>query len=83
MDLGIYQHYKGGFYLVIGIAEHTETGQTLVIYVSLDATREGLRMRARPMHGPDGFLVPPSAVMSTDPNPPSYRFRYVGLEVPQ
>lgn len=30
-----YRHYKGNFYKVIGIAEHTETSEVLVIYASL------------------------------------------------
>ena len=30
---GIYQHYKGGLYKVIGIASHSETLEKLVIYV--------------------------------------------------
>ena len=32
---GIYQHYKGGLYKVIGIASHSETLEKLVIYISL------------------------------------------------
>jgi hypothetical protein len=33
--LGIYQHYKGKKYLVLGVARHTETAELLVVYVSL------------------------------------------------
>ena len=32
---GIYQHYKGVLYKVIGIASHSETLEKLVIYISL------------------------------------------------
>ncbi|MDQ3008172.1 MAG: DUF1653 domain-containing protein [bacterium] len=32
---GVYQHYKGNKYLVIGIAKHSETKEDLVVYVSL------------------------------------------------
>lgn len=33
--LGIYQHYKGKKYLVLGVARHTETAELLVLYVAL------------------------------------------------
>ena len=32
VELGIYRHYKGGFYVVLGVAPHTETGEELVFY---------------------------------------------------
>lgn len=35
LELGIYQHYKGNKYLVLGIAKHSETKEDLVVYVSL------------------------------------------------
>jgi hypothetical protein len=35
MLLGLYKHYKGGRYFVIGIARHTETLEELVVYQSL------------------------------------------------
>lgn len=31
--VGVYEHYKGGRYTVIGIATHEETGELLVIYI--------------------------------------------------
>lgn len=31
-----YKHYKGGSYLVHYLAKHTETGEDLVVYESLD-----------------------------------------------
>jgi hypothetical protein len=32
---GMYQHFKGGFYEVLGVADHAETGKRLVVYRSL------------------------------------------------
>jgi hypothetical protein len=33
---GIYQHYKGGYYTVLGVGKHTESGQLLVTYIDAD-----------------------------------------------
>lgn len=33
---GKYRHYKGGTYIVISLAHHTETNELLVIYQSLE-----------------------------------------------
>ena len=35
MKLGKYQHYKGNFYRVIGIAKHSETLEDIVVYEPL------------------------------------------------
>lgn len=29
---GLYRHFKGGEYLVLGVAIHSETGEKLVVY---------------------------------------------------
>jgi len=35
---GQYQHYKGGQYRVVGLARHSETLETLVVYEALYGT---------------------------------------------
>lgn len=57
MRAGLYRHYKGGLYQLIGIGEHTETGERMVCYVSL-AELPGCRLRIRPLEGPDGWSTP-------------------------
>ncbi|MBU2562067.1 MAG: DUF1653 domain-containing protein [Nanoarchaeota archaeon] len=42
---GKYRHFKGGVYEVLDTAVHTETGETLVIYQSL----ENNKVWARPL----------------------------------
>ncbi len=32
---GIYQHYKGGYYELVGVAHHSDTKEKMVVYKSL------------------------------------------------
>lgn len=32
LPVGLYRHYKGGDYEVLGVATHSETGESLVVY---------------------------------------------------
>lgn len=69
---GKYQHYKGKFYQVIGVARHSETLEELVVYQALYDSKEfganSLWVRPKKMFMEtvvvDGKKVP--------------RFRYVG-----
>ncbi len=45
LALGRYRHYKGGDYTVMGVAQHSETGEALVVY--------------RPEYGERGLWVRP------------------------
>ncbi len=36
IELGLYEHYKGGSYEVIGVANHSETPEKMVVYKHLD-----------------------------------------------
>lgn len=62
IKLGRYKHFKGGDYLVLGEATHSETKELLVVYRDLNKDK---RMWARPkkqfleeveFDGPDGKL---------------------------
>jgi len=44
LTLGIYKHYKGNDYVVIGVAQHSETKEELVVYRALSGER-GLWVR--------------------------------------
>lgn len=40
VKLGIYRHYKGNFYLVLGIGRNSETLEEYVIYMALYDSKE-------------------------------------------
>jgi len=47
LQAGVYQHFKGGYYLVLGVARHSETEEMFVVYVPL-GVRPGPRITVRP-----------------------------------
>lgn len=69
MKTGIYRHYKGKNYLVLGKARHSETQELMVVYVPMYET-DGPGMAVRPYSmfietvKIDGKLIP--------------RFQYIG-----
>lgn len=49
---GVYEHYKGEKYLVLGVARHTETGELMAVYVplyELPGGGDGVQMAVRPL----------------------------------
>jgi len=48
MKTGRYRHYKGGEYVVIGVARHSETNEELVVYRP-DYGERGLWVRPKEM----------------------------------
>lgn len=50
LKLGVYEHYKGHKYLVIGQAKHSETMEDMVVYVCLyENTRTPQHLWVRPL----------------------------------
>ncbi len=48
MKLGLYKHYKGNIYEVIGIAKHSETLKEMVVYKAT-YQKEGENLWVRPL----------------------------------
>lgn len=64
LEKGLYRHYKGKYYEVIGVAKHSETGENLVVY--------------RPLYGEQGLWVRPLEMFDeTLPNG-TKRFAFCG-----
>lgn len=67
--LGRYRHYKGGEYTVMGVAQHSETGEALVVYRPEYGDRElwvrPLSMFQESVETPDG-VVPRCALIDAD-----------------
>lgn len=69
MDIkpGIYRHFKGNLYELIGIAKHSETLEPMVVY--------------RALYGDGGLWVRPAAMWTEQVNREEYqgpRFQYMG-----
>ncbi len=71
MDIqtGLYRHFKGNLYEVIGTALHSETREPMVVY--------------RALYGEHGLWVRPAAMWSEIIDRDGYhgpRFQYIGSE---
>lgn len=65
--LGRYRHFKGGEYQVIGLAKHSETGESMVVY--------------RALYGECGLWVRPESMFldTLERDGKNYkRFEYIG-----
>lgn len=71
---GVYEHYKGKRYLVLGVARHTETGELMAVYVPLYELpgNEGVQMSVRPLEMFTGRVE-----VGSESRP---RFRFAGEE---
>ncbi len=47
LELGLYKHYKGNLYEVIGLARHSESLEELVVYKAT-YQKEGVNLWVRP-----------------------------------
>jgi hypothetical protein len=47
LQAGVYKHYKGGLYLVLGVAQHSENGEKLVAYIQMSGAK-GAKIWVRP-----------------------------------
>jgi hypothetical protein len=72
LPAGVYKHYKGGLYLVLGVAQHSETLEKMVVYVHLGAA-EGAAIWVRPY---DMFFEDVDVGGIRKP-----RFAYIGQQV--
>jgi hypothetical protein len=69
---GVYEHYKGKKYLVLGVARHTEMGELMAVYVPLYELpgSEGVQMSVRPLEMFTGHVEVGSEIRP--------RFRFTG-----
>ncbi len=71
---GVYKHYKGGLYLVLGVARHSESHEKLVAYIQLSGA-EGTKIWVRPYKNFFEEIIAHGVIKP--------RFAYIGEEVDQ
>lgn len=72
LESGVYEHYKGKRYRVIGVARHSETMEDLVVYKALYDSSE---------FGPNSLWVRPKAMFEEQVEVNGQiipRFKYLG-----
>jgi hypothetical protein len=76
MQNGVYRHYKGKLYYVVGVARQTETNEELVIYIPLYRHQDGgIPLQARPKTMFSGMVDLADG--------PAHRFTFIGAEIPK
>lgn len=71
LPAGVYRHFKGRYYLVLGEARHSETGEILIVY--------------QPLYGEPQWFVRPKAMFVETVEYEGReisRFQFVGAEIP-
>ncbi len=84
MQAGVYRYYQGGYYQVLGIAEHIETKEKMVVYIALtEAYKPGTVFR---ICGLKMFIGNVEEGVNSNQDPPIIRkrrrFEYVGSGIP-
>lgn len=75
---GVYRHYKGPMYIVLGVARHSETEERGVVYFGVEPHGDEAPMWSwRPLLGPGGFLTPvPDVSHPAVPDHERFKFLY-------
>jgi|SRR5882762_868629 len=83
IKLGIYRHYKGQLYQVLGIAhDANDESRTCVVYIGLqlDKANPGPRMAVRTIEDFLAYIDPKTGGKALDWATPMYpRFDYIGM----
>lgn len=72
IKIGLYRHFKGNLYEVLGTATHSETREPMVVY--------------RALYGEYGLWVRPAAMWNETVDRDVYhgpRFQYIGDKLPE
>lgn len=72
IKIGLYRHFKGNLYEVLGTATHSETWEPMVVY--------------RALYGEYGLWVRPAAMWNEAVDRDGYhgpRFQYIGDKLPE
>jgi hypothetical protein len=84
LPAGVWKHYKKGLYQVLGMGQHSETGELLVVYVALTGAHlPGPRIRCRPLTMWFETVTKKPFDGVGGASVKVQRFQFVGYEVPE